>query len=772
MDRIDELIIENFRGSSSSFTLKLSADKNLTVIFGENGSGKTTIVDALDAVANEKVGSIKDRSSTNAGKHSPTIGKAQKDIAISLTSSGITSSATMKGGRLTSLPPPTTKIRILRKTNLQRFMDAKPADRYLELKYLIAVDNIEKSEQTLSDALNQASAQVDTFARDRASAELIIRGVWEEVGDPSLDPIAWVRAETAIDASEMEHQSLAIANSIRAIETLLRTRERHDAVSRDHRIALEAFQSIERDIANTEGMNANQAIEIANVLREVQTLLGASASTTTCPVCGNAVDGTELRDSVSTRLRQLSRYLELADNRDAAERQFASARNAHAQCEVEFVREAREITRISVGEPSTYEPFDLRGLVEGKPSDDEDRDTLVHFAVQISAMADSCVGMLAELKQSTDKALGSLTPLEQTLKSFDDATDQAAEAHIRKERLDRVLAIVREQRHAFSRLLLEDVRDECNRLYGAIHPNEGLAIARLELDPKQRASLYQSVTFEGHDDVPPQAYLSEAHMDTLGFCFWLAVAKRDAQETPLVIVIDDVFSSADAQHLGRIIDLIADQCAHFTQVILTTHHRTVMETFRNSYGPGKLAELLTLESGWNVERGIVMSNSPLAVDELRTELKAIPFDRQAAASKAGILLEAALDKLALQYRCRVPRKAENTYDLNELLDGTTTLMKKLETKRADVTSKPLPREIVQKIRQLKVVRNSVGAHFNPSGYDIADSDIREFASRAIDIVEAVTCPTCGRIPHRADDSRYRCSCPDKTLTTMTPRTLD
>lgn len=331
---------------------------------------------------------------------------------------------------------------------------------------------------------------------------------------------------------------------------------------------------------------------------------------------------------------------------------------------------------------------------------------------------------------------------------------------------------MRHQRKALSQQLLDDVAMECNRLYEVLHPNEGLAISRLSLDPKLRASLNQAVQFAGHDGVPPQAYFSEAHLDTLGFCFWLAVAKRDAESGSLVIVIDDVFTSVDAQHLTRITDLIVDESNHFSQTIMTTHHLTVREKFRNSYGAGQVTEVLDLHGDWDVRRGIVFTKALLAVEELRTFTTVYPFDRQAAASKAGIILEELLDALTVQYQCKLPRKTTNAYVLSELLDGTADIMKKIKVQGLDGEPERTPGLWIAKIRLHNLVRNQVGAHYNVQGHGISDSDVKEFVALTVAFAESLTCRSCGRMPHKGDGTHYRCSCPPGKRTTMTPRVME
>jgi len=60
-EALNQLTIEHLRGSVISFTLPFEKDKKLSVIYGENGAGKSTICDAFDFIGNGKVGSLENR---------------------------------------------------------------------------------------------------------------------------------------------------------------------------------------------------------------------------------------------------------------------------------------------------------------------------------------------------------------------------------------------------------------------------------------------------------------------------------------------------------------------------------------------------------------------------------------------------------------------------------------------------------------------------------------------------------------------------------------
>src|SRR5258706_9680541 len=146
MPRVDRLVVENYRGASTRLQLDFEKDKQVVLIFGENGTGKTTIADALDALGNSAKGSLEDRSSTRARDHLPTIGKKAADVRIEVLAAGNTWLAALAGDNLTTSPSASPRIRVLRRSQLQRLIQAQPAQRYEELRLFIDVDAAERAE--------------------------------------------------------------------------------------------------------------------------------------------------------------------------------------------------------------------------------------------------------------------------------------------------------------------------------------------------------------------------------------------------------------------------------------------------------------------------------------------------------------------------------------------------------------------------------------------------------------------------------------------------
>ncbi|MEO0771394.1 MAG: AAA family ATPase, partial [Cyanobacteria bacterium J06649_4] len=82
--RLQSLTIQNLRGSVETFTLEFEKGKPLTVIYGENGTGKSTICDAFEFLGHGKVGSIEGRGLGRLPGYWASLGKTSADISVEL----------------------------------------------------------------------------------------------------------------------------------------------------------------------------------------------------------------------------------------------------------------------------------------------------------------------------------------------------------------------------------------------------------------------------------------------------------------------------------------------------------------------------------------------------------------------------------------------------------------------------------------------------------------------------------------------------------------
>ncbi|WP_292806470.1 AAA family ATPase [Methylotenera sp.] len=771
MPKIERLRIENYRGASTLLELTFDKDKPVTVVFGENGTGKTTIVDALDVIGNCSKGSLEDKSSTRARDHLPTIGKKPNDVRIEGVSGASTWKATLTGDNFTTIPELRPKIQVLRRSHLQRLIEAEPAKRYEALRRFIDVNNVERSENTLRDASSQAKADFDSAVKRRVDAESQLIKIWEAEGKPKSNSLEWAETVVSQDIAKIEQE----VQQLRSTYSIISKAE--TALSEWRQASLDVIQrqseaqAIEKEVAELPGVDAQQAMGLAGILKDVGQHLQAGDHPDECPVCMQGIPLDKLKADIQTRLAALKQYEELQIKSNTATRNTQVSEEIYIlKTNVLITSSTSLIEIIQKGEIEIINTMAIKLLdyPELTNQDSSAIDVATKEAEQLITILSGQKHNVTDTGLALSKQSGQVNSIkvqyEQVLVSIK-STERLEKLHIS---LDEAYNTVRLTRIEFTQKILNDIASECNRLYAGIHPKEPIAISKLELDVGKRASLNQAASFEGHNDVPPQAYFSESHLDTLGFCFWLALVKRDSPNADAVIVLDDVFTSVDAQHINRIAQLITDESKYFSHVIITTHQRLWRDIYRYQHGAGKVTQMIELQH-WSLSKGISNFKTKLAVDELIDFISAAPFDRQITASKSGVLLEAVLDYLALQYRCRVARTHDGSYTLGELLDGTESLFKKLEVHRPDVDAAGQPFtppkytisnsvDILNQLRSLVFLRNQVGAHFNLAGSAVPDTDVQQFADLTVKLAESLSCKTCGQIPGKKMTTYFKCSC--------------
>jgi len=343
------------------------------------------------------------------------------------------------------------------------------------------------------------------------------------------------------------------------------------------------------------------------------------------------------------------------------------------------------------------------------------------------------------------------------------------------------LDIVMQQRKDYVEAILATISTEAEALYAQLHPGEGIGQLKFRLNPRTMGSLEFDAQFHDASALPPQAYYSESHLDTLGICVFLALAKHFKTDNT-VVVLDDVLTSVDGPHLGRFMTLLHDQSKHFNQVIVTTHYRPWRDRYRWAKGPTANTQVVEL-GPWSLQNGLQTGEFLTAVAELSATLAKPMLDRQAAASKAGIVLESLLDFVTLKYRCAISRNARNEYTLGDLVGGVDSkLGKELCCHKPSANGGPKTevhlKPLIDAATASQWIRNSVGCHFNALGGDVYDNDVKDFCEHVLTLASHLICATCGTLPTRRPQGLYwECKCGALELYPLIypgadPRTVD
>src|SRR5262249_54047621 len=155
------------RGAIEPFSLSFNPPSTLTVIYGENAAGKSTICDALELLSRGRVGSLENRGLGAATlRYWPSLGRAFADISIVLESAaGNCSVSVSRTGEVTSLPlDERPRVEVFRRNQILSLVDAKPGDRYAAISRFIDVSSVEASEASLRELIRDLKKQRDGAA--------------------------------------------------------------------------------------------------------------------------------------------------------------------------------------------------------------------------------------------------------------------------------------------------------------------------------------------------------------------------------------------------------------------------------------------------------------------------------------------------------------------------------------------------------------------------------------------------------------------------------
>lgn len=740
---LKSLSITAFRGSSSTFTLPFEKSRKLTLVYGENGTGKTTICDAFEFLAHECVSSL-DGYGLGKGleKYWPTAGKSANDLSVILETSAGTCSGKIVNKKVQVTPLGLRpKIELLRRQQILDLIQAQPKERYDAIKRFIDIAAFEASEETLRQQGKDLSDE-RVWARQAEGQSLLeLQGFYEAAGSPSgLNPVSWAKHKLAEPATDLSGDIADIGKLRAAFDALKIFPERAGMRQNALTDATNGLADSESALAAAAAAVTGEAADTLAVLEAGSQYLHDHPDATECPLCRSEENIAALAADLTSRLSSLAALRTATATRNQRVTALATAQTAVTQLDTDYAAALATYAtakgtykwKAEVQLPASTPPTDLPSLAPWLAANEAAAQTWP--AVEASWRGEK--KFIETLKAASDR--------------YDQNLAKRTELDTLVPKLEEALKHCVEQRQAFTNKIIGEIAQEVGKLYEKVHPGEGLDAITLPLDPKKRASIELEAKFSGKD-VPPQAYFSQSHLDTLGLCIFLALAARD-RPAETILILDDVLGSVDEPHVERVVGMIYEVSEYFRHTIVTTHYRPWRERFRwGALKPHQPCQFVEL-SGWGIAEGMGLVGCLPEIDRLRALLAQAPPDTQAICGKAGVILEYALDYLTQRYECRVPRRQGNAYTIGDLLpaiDGKLRDALKVEIRDGLIDSNAQSANVVQlrpildELSRIAQVRNALGAHFKAISFDLLDQDAIGFANHVVQLVDVLSHPDHG-----------------------------
>lgn len=595
MTQLRSLDINAFRGATRPFRLDFDPGRRITVIYGDNGTGKTTIADALVCLCTDQYGSLDDKSGADksfllAEGHEP------EELYIQMETDRGLFAAAMAGKKLRKDPstPPFT-LRHLRRSSVIELAAAAPAQRYEQLAAYFDLSGIVKSEEGLRNLVRSARNEQEQIARALAGVEQLLEATWKNEGSPGKGWEQWATAELAKDLGAEQAKLNTLRAAQQAWERATVALEKLNDTRTQGVSAAAARKTAEQHLAELQTASAQDPALLPLLETALHYLEAAPHAPTHCPLCQQAADRDRLLAELQIRL----------DGMHALREANAAAGAARAEHE--------RLQTLWQGSLDTLNA-DLDRLLDAAAP----LDKAPAFAEQLDALQAPGLGarrraeLFGELHPAlsgflqgksleaelTGKALDRHSLIHQNWQAVARYRAEAAENADLLAAAEAALKIAENTRKSYIVSELAAISGEVDALFQALHPGEQLGGVQLFLKEKGKNSLELTGSFYRQTDIAPQSLYSESHLDTLALCIFLALAKRYGG-TDTVLLLDDVLGACDEAHLERFMAVLQEQSAHFAHIILTTHYRPWREQFAGR-ADMQWVELLP----WTLQEGV------------------------------------------------------------------------------------------------------------------------------------------------------------------------
>jgi energy-coupling factor transporter ATP-binding protein EcfA2 len=737
MAALKSLVISHLRGAVEPFSLTFEKGKKLSIVYGENGTGKSTICDALDFLGNGKVGSLDYRGLGPTSRYWHSIGKVAGDVRVTLETNAGSCFAVIAKRDVVAIPPENKpKVEILRRAQILGLVEAKPAERYSAIRRFIDVSGVEESETNLRKAIIEIERNAEVAVAIVQANRDAVQNFWEQAGRPMVDPFEWATLEVQKDMSALEVKKASIEALKIALNKLLDVPSQYAILLAGKQSSDEQLQVGQAAYDVLKATAASEYLEILEILQAAQKHFVSHPHLEKCPLCDSAENIQGLAERINERIALQNVAFDLkAAEKNVADKNAMLVRDNQRlhDLQIKAQKDAEYFVLccsdknlpINIVLPILPQPLDLKDWHKWLENHAE---LLQSWNTLIAEYTDN-TKFINALKSS----LQTLTLNNQVKREIDVILPKLKAAH----------KVVQEERRKFTDQILHDIAGEVGRLYEAVHPGEGLNNVTLVLDPIKRASLEIATDFCGQKGSPPQAYFSDSHLDTLGLCVFLALAKQELPENT-ILVMDDVLGSVDEPHVDRLILMLYDEAAKFKHCVITTHYRPWKQKLRWGWLKNGQCQFVELTK-WSLATGISLIKSIPDIERLRHLLAETPPDPQLVCAKAGVILEAVLDFLTLLYECQVPRRTDGLFTLGDLLpaiDKKLRVALRVEHRSEDAAGAITYVDRVlaphlEELTRIAQARNVFGCHFSALSFDLLDADALVFAKEVLALVDCL-----------------------------------
>jgi len=303
--------------------------------------------------------------------------------------------------------------------------------------------------------------------------------------------------------------------------------------------------------------------------------------------------------------------------------------------------------------------------------------------------------------------------------------------------------------NVFLKMFSQDIND----FYTSMNRNEkveNIKLVPLKDGNDDLAGITIEYDFYDETKSPPIAYLSESHINCLGLAFYLASVKAFNKQNKFFI-LDDIISSFDRPHRTRFARLLTDEFNDY-QILLFTHEREFYELIATEV---KSKGWLLQDLHWTKDSGTVLK-IPLVDYKSQIEEKFNNRDTNNLGNLIRKYLERQLKSISYEIEAKVAYRNNEINEKRmapELLDAIQSKLSKASKELKDIADIP-------KIKGMPMLLGNITSHDNEFQESIEDLEVMWEDTKAL--IHFFFCNDCNKfisIKHYdIVDKKIRCGC--------------
>jgi len=796
--KINKIEIKGFRGIKNTILLDLNGKSCL--IYGENGSGKSSITDAIEWFYKGKVDHLSGEEIDKKGGITALRNINIPDNEISFVNLHFSESSFNGRKEINSklerkilnnteeskkyIEDSQKESLILRYSDLTDFILSTKSGRLERIFQIIGFQDVLKIKEVLKKTVNELPKRIKmkNFDNEISNRE---GEILEKLGERITDDASLVNKINEL----IEPLGLSRISSIQEIDTLI---ERFKQVDDSHLIrksdyierTKNSIKSIEEKMKELYRLyekytlSYNEFLKTNEFLKQIfleklwQTgfdiIKKRLWEEDKCPLCFGDKDKNELSQELEEKLKKISEIKNKKQQLDNIKNEIKSYLNSLKS----------HVASIQESEYSASEEFNsLKGFVNTIDSWIEN----FRKEVEKDLIKSEHLTELQDIRLSNEFFTETISFCENKYNELQSQLkgSKIREIHLNitlswerykeikqykkeKEVLERYYETMKLIYNEFIKRLKEELErfvnmfsTKLNEYYTYMHPGENISNIQVKIIEEEDALKGITIEYNFHNKFtsPPKKYLSESHLHSLGIALFLTSVEAFNKKNKFFI-LDDIISSFDTEHRKRLIDLLLEKFADY-QIIMLTHEKEWFDLVKHSVrGKGWYINVIK----WSSENGSFLDPSYI-------ELKNIIEEKIKGSEDIGLgnlirqYLEKILKEICEAIEVKMPYRSNETNEKRMCGEMLSHL-------KGELNKQPSKNIFEKSIDQF--LNNSLFVANKGSHYDTFQPRLGDFKSFWDDVKNFEILFFCGKCNHVISLEYYenvekviRCKCGEK-----------